>query len=162
MLGFVGDTSIETSVAGVTVSVVLPETNPDVAVIVAEPARMVVARPLEPCALLTVATAVFDEFQVTVAVMSWLELSEKMPVAVNCLVVPSAMLGFVGVTSTDTSVSEFTVRSVLPDMPLIVALIVAVPALTEVASPLEPAVLLTVATEADELQVTDAVRSWFV
>ena len=46
MLRFVGDRLIDTSATGVTVSVVLLETNPDVAVIVAEPSAMAEARPV--------------------------------------------------------------------------------------------------------------------
>ncbi len=79
MLGFVGDTLIEISVAAVTVSVVLSETEPDAAVIVADPAATAVARPL----LLTVAMVVDDELQTTDEVRSWLVLSEYIPVAVN-------------------------------------------------------------------------------
>mgnify|MGYP001605579429 FL=1 len=72
----VGATWIETSVAEVTVSVVLLVTDPSAAVITAEPAVTGVARPLEPAALLIVATVVVAELQVTDAVTSWLELSE--------------------------------------------------------------------------------------
>ncbi len=73
------------------------------------------------------------------------------------------MLGAVGVTSIDTSVADVTVRVVLPDLPDKVAVMVTDPAAIGVASPLEPAVLLTAATAlSDELQVTDAVRSWVV
>lgn len=104
MLGLVGVTWIDESVAEVTVNVVLPDTEPEVAVIVAVPKTAEVASP----ALLTVATEVEEELQVTVAVRSWLVLSEKMPVAMNCLVVPRAMLGFVGVTSIEASVFALT------------------------------------------------------
>ena len=83
MLGFVGDTWIETSVAEVTVSKVPPETPSAVAVMVVEPAPAAVARPLDPAMLLTGATEVDDELQVTDEVRSWLELSEKTPVAAN-------------------------------------------------------------------------------
>ncbi len=78
MLGFVGDTLIESSVAEVTVSVVLSEIAPDVAVIVAEPAASAVARPLEPAALLIVATLVVNELQTTDVdvVISWIVLLE--------------------------------------------------------------------------------------
>ena len=95
MLGLVGVSWIETSVAGVTVSVVWPDTPENVAVIVVEPVAPEVASPVE----LIVATAVLDESHVTDALRSWFELSVNIPVAVNCLVVPSAMLGLVGVTS---------------------------------------------------------------
>jgi hypothetical protein len=43
-------------------------------------------------------------------------LSEKVPVAVNCLFVPAAMLGLVGVTAMDTSVAEVTLRLLHPEM----------------------------------------------
>ncbi len=66
MLGFVGVTLIETSVAEVTVRVALFEIEPDAAVIVVAPAATDVARPL----LLTVATVDDDELQTTDAVRS--------------------------------------------------------------------------------------------
>ena len=66
MLGLVGVIAMDTSVAEVTVRVVDPDMLPDVAVIVVEPAAAEVANPLEPVVLLMAATAVLDEFQVTV------------------------------------------------------------------------------------------------
>ncbi len=69
------------------------------------------------------------------------------------------MLGFVGVISMETSVAGVTVKRVVADMPPDAAVIVVEPAVTEVASPLEPAALLMDAKDADaELQVTVAVR----
>ena len=76
MLGLVGVTPMDTSVAGVTVSVVVPWILPDVAVIVVGPVATEVASPLDPAALLIVATPVSDELQVTAAVKSWVVLSE--------------------------------------------------------------------------------------
>jgi hypothetical protein len=76
MLGLVGVTWIDTSVDVVTVSVVLPETPPNVAVIVVDPAVAAVASPLELAALLIAETVVDEELQVAEAVMSWLLLSE--------------------------------------------------------------------------------------
>jgi hypothetical protein len=76
MLGFAGVTARDTSVAGVTVSVVDPDSPPDAAVIVAEPAAAEVATPLEPAALLIVATPVDEEFQTTTFVKSCVVLSE--------------------------------------------------------------------------------------
>jgi len=52
--------------------------------------------------LLIVATAVFDEFQVTNVVRVCVVLSEYVPVAVNCWVVPLAMTGLGGVIVMDT------------------------------------------------------------
>ncbi len=72
----------------VTVSVAVPVTLPDVAVIVVEPVAPAVANPLELDALLMDAIVVLDELQVTVAVRFCVELSEYVPVAVNCWVVP--------------------------------------------------------------------------
>jgi hypothetical protein len=70
ILELAGVTDMEDRVAGVTVSVVLPEIVPEVvvmvAVIVTVPPAMAVATPL----LLTVATDVFDEVQVICAVIS--------------------------------------------------------------------------------------------
>lgn len=65
-----GVIAIETSVSGVTVSMVLPVTPHSIAVIVVEPGITDVARPLEPVTLLMVATPVLDELQITSAVSS--------------------------------------------------------------------------------------------
>jgi len=160
MLGLLGVTEIDTSVAGVTVNVVEPEMPPDVAVIVVEPAAVEVANPLEPAVLLIAATAEVDELHVTDAVRSCVVLSEYVPDAVNCFVVCVAMLGLVGFTAMDTSVAGVTVSNVEPDMLPDVAVIVVEPADADVANPFEPDELLMAATaEVDELHVTDAVRS---
>lgn len=83
--------------------------------------------------------------------------------AVNCLVVPLAMLGLVGVTAMDTSIAGVTVRVVDPAMLPDVAVIVVRPAAIEAANPLEPGILLMVAAPAlDEPQVTAVVRSCVV
>ena len=105
------------------------------------------------------ATVVDDDFQVTDVVTFCVELSEYVPVAVNCFDVPSAMLGLVGVTDIDTSVAEVTASEVDPDILPDVAVIVVEPAATDVALPLEPAALLMAATVVDDdFQVTDVVR----
>ena len=80
MLGLAGVTEMEDRVAGVTAKVVLPEIVPEVAVMVAEPVDTAVARP----PLLTVATDVLEELQVTCVVISWLVPSEYEPIAENC------------------------------------------------------------------------------
>jgi hypothetical protein len=163
MLELAGATAMDTRMAGVTVSVVVPLILPDVAVIVADPVATEVASPLDPPALLTVATPVSDELQVADAVKSWVVLSEYVPVAVNCCFVPRAMLGLVGVTAMDTRMAGVTVSVVVPLILPDVAVIVADPVATEVASPLDPSALLTVATlVSEELQITDAVTSCLV
>jgi hypothetical protein len=75
-----GVIAIDTSVTPVTVNVVLLLMPPAAeAVIVADPVATAVATPEE----LIVATLVFDDFQVTAVVMSWVLLSEYVPVALN-------------------------------------------------------------------------------
>ena len=86
----------------VTVTVVLPLTAPETALMVAVPALTAVASPLE----LIVATAVFDEDHVAVLVRSWVVLSLTAPVAVNCWVLPTWTDGFVGLTETETSTAD--------------------------------------------------------
>ena len=76
---------MDTSVAIVTVSVAVPVMNGlAVAVIVVLPAPNEVATPLEPAALLMVATAAFEDVQVMDAVRSRVVKSEYVPVAINC------------------------------------------------------------------------------
>ena len=175
MLGVVGVTSRDTSVAGVTVRVVDPAMLPDAAVIVVDPAATAAADPL-----LMVATPVLDELHVTEAVKSCVVLSENVPVAVNCCVVPLATEGLVGVTAMDTSVAGVTVIVVDPDVLPDEAVIVALPADLPVTCPAllivcdfvtsevrTPAVVLvvlsTIATVvSDEAQLTEAVMSCVV
>lgn len=79
-----------TSVAAVTVNGAVPffPVATSVAVIVAVPVANAVATPSDPI----VAIAVFEELQVTDAARSSLESSVKIPVAMNCCVVPFAIL----------------------------------------------------------------------
>ena len=66
---------METSVAGVTVKALVTDTLPRAAVIVTDPGLAAVASPLDPDALLTEATAMLEELQVTEAVRLCVELS---------------------------------------------------------------------------------------
>ena len=75
MLGFVGVTEMDTSVAAVTVRVVDPDMLPLVAFTVVLPVVTLVASPALPAALDTVATVAFVEVQVAAVVKSWVELS---------------------------------------------------------------------------------------
>jgi hypothetical protein len=111
--GFAGVTAIDTSVGAVTVRFVDPSTAPEAACIWLAPVATPVANP--PAVMVT--TLVVCEVQVTEPVKFCVELSEKVPVAVNCSVLPFAIEGFAGVTATDTSVAEVTVRVVDPVMP---------------------------------------------
>ncbi len=139
--------------AKVTVSVVEPETLPAVAVIVVGPMARQVARPV----LLIVAIPVFDELHVTDEVKSSSLPSEKVPLAVNCFVVPRPLVGLIGVRAIDER--AFTVRVAEPETPRVAVMIVD-PAENAVAIPLEPDALLIVATlSTDELHVANTVRS---
>lgn len=93
-----------------------------------------------------VADAGVEEVQTTDAVMSSVDESLKVPVAVNCFVVPTTMLEFAGVTAIDTRVDPVTVSDAVPLTEPEAAVMVVVPVPTLVASPAE----FTVATELDE------------
>ncbi len=167
MLADEGVTAIDTSAAGLTVSKDEPEMLPIAALTVVEPTLCEVARPFDPEALLTAATAAELELQVTADVMFCVVLSVYVPVAVNCSVRPSATVGFVGVTAIEVSAAAVTVYPVDPDTapdPLpSTAVTVVEPWAAAVARPCEPLALLMLAVaEEDELQVTCEVRSWVV
>ena len=100
LVGLAGVTEMDATAADV--SVVEPEMVPDVAVIVVEPVVTAVASPLAPWESPMVATPVFDELHVTEAVRFWEVLSENNPCAVNCVVVPGAILLLAGVTVMET------------------------------------------------------------
>jgi hypothetical protein len=129
--GFAGVTAIDTSVGAVTVRVVVPLIAPEAALIVLIPVPAPVANP--PAVI--VATLVVCELQLAVLVKFCVELSEKVPVAVNCFVVPFVIEGFAGVTAIDTSVAEVTVRTVDPVTAPEAACILLIPAATPVANP---------------------------
>ena len=111
-LALSGVTNMEVRVAKVTVRFVLPEIVPKVAVIVTGImlALTAVARPLLPM----VATDGADELQVTCAVISKLVPSTKAPVATNCRVIPTGILGLTGVTDMEDRDAAITVRVVVP------------------------------------------------
>jgi hypothetical protein len=155
MLGFVGVTEIDTSVAAVTARIVEPVTPPETALMVVDPAPTPEARPAE----LMVATPVFVELQVTEAVRFWVVPSLKVPVAVNCSVSPLAIEGFVGVTLMEASVAAVTVRVVVPVTLPETALMVADPAPTPEA---RPAAVIVATPVFVELQVAEVVRFWVV
>jgi hypothetical protein len=99
--GVAGVTAIDTSVAvdEVTVSCVEPLMVPLLAVIVDVPAPTAVARP----AVLIVATVAVPDAHVAL-LSTCVELSLKVPVAVNCCVAPLRTDGVAGVTAIDDSV----------------------------------------------------------
>jgi hypothetical protein len=108
--GGVTATDLSVTPAAVTVSASFGLTTlPCVAVICVVPAATPVASPV---AAPIVAKPVFDDFQVTLAVMFFVELSLYVPVAVNCCVAPAAMEGVAGVTAIDCSVAAALTVSV--------------------------------------------------
>ena len=128
------------------------EILPTAAETVVVPSALAVASPFEPVLLLMVATVVFVDVHVAESVMSDVELSENVPVAVNWRAEPIPAFGDAGVTAMETSV--FTVNVVDP-LTFSAALIVADPPALAVATPREPALLLMVAMLLfDELQTT--------
>ena len=95
-VGSAGVTVMETSVLeAVTVRTAALEVTPKRdAVMFAVPAATPVATPPET----TVATAEFEEVQVTAAVSSCVDPSPKSPVAVNCCVPPATTEALAGAT----------------------------------------------------------------
>jgi len=113
MLGVIGVITREVRVLDDTVSVVLFDIIPDVAVMVEAPAEKPVASPSS----LIVATDVFEELQATADVISPWVLFEYVPVAENCWVVPFGMTASAGVIwDMDVSVADVTVSVVLPEI----------------------------------------------
>jgi hypothetical protein len=156
MAAIAGFTVIETMDAGVTVSTVDPLVPPKVAVIVAVP----VARDVPSAFALTVAVAEFPEVHVAVAVRSWELPSVKLPVAVNCCVVPNAIDGPDGLTAMDTSAAVVTVKVVEDRIDPDAADTVQVPLAMLVANPcLSDALLMAAIELSDEVHWTEPVIS---
>jgi hypothetical protein len=132
--GVAGVTAIDTSAAVVTASVVLPLIKPEVAVMRVVPTPALVAKPLAR-RLLIVATFGDAELHCTVAVISWVLPSVKVPVAVNCCCAPTGMLGKAGVTAIETSTAGVTVSLVEPIIPERLAVTRLLPTFTLVANP---------------------------
>ncbi len=110
MLESVVVTDREDRVADLTVRVVFPEILPEMAVMVAVPFATEVATPM----LFTLATDVSDDLQMTCAVISRLFPSAYAPVAVNCWVNPTGMLGVARVTEMETSLAVGPAAPFLP------------------------------------------------
>jgi len=168
ILRLTGVISMDTNFAAVTVSFAVP-VFPDgsaAVIVTGPPMAFEVATPFEPAELLTLATDASEDVHVTDDVRSCVVRSEYVPVAVNGCFVPRAILLLTGVTPTDTSVAAVTVSFAVPVFPVTGSAAVTVtgpPMDSEVATPFEPAVLLTAATDTfEEVHVTDEVRSCVV
>jgi hypothetical protein len=143
-VGEAGVIAIDESVAFVTVRLVDPEIEPEVAVIVAVPAVRPLARPAVVMLAMLPATAL----QVTELVRFCVEPSLKVPVAVNCSVTPIGTEGLAGVTAIEESDAAVTVSIVEPLIPLgDVAVMLDVPVAFVVASP--PALIAATAVWED-------------
>lgn len=154
--GLEGLTAIEASAAAPTARVVEAEIEPEVAEMLEFPLATLVASPTLPFALLMVAMDPSDEFHWTEPVMFCVLPSVKVPVAANCSVVPSGMLGIAGVMEIETSAAGVTVKVDVPAMLAAVAVIVVWPVDALADNPLA----LTVATVVnEELQVAEVVKS---
>src|SRR5439155_758998 len=137
MVAVAGVTATEATGTAATVTVALPAFPSLVAVIVADPAALLVTRPLGP----TVATAVLLLAHVTVRPVSVLP-AESFGVAVSCTVCPTVRFAVAGEIATEATGTVVTVSAAVLLLPSLVAVIVAEPAVTPATRPLP----LTVAT----------------
>lgn len=155
--GFAG--VMDSDVKVLTASVAEPET-PRVALMTVVPLLVfaATASPRDPAALLIVATPGSDEAQVTRLVRSAVVPSGKVPVAVNCWVVPATAVALAGVTTIKVGARTVTAIGVA-DTPTRVAARVVEPGARAVATP--PAATVTMAG-VPELQRTFVVRSGVV
>jgi hypothetical protein len=128
-------------------------TEPSFAVIVVLPVATLLASPWP----LIVATAALDEVQRTDPVTSCLLASLNVPVAVNCLVVPTAMLELAGVTASETKVAPVTMRVAVPFTEPEVAVMVVVPVPRLVAKPVGSTVATPLDDEDQESDVSNCV-----
>ena len=133
--GLCGLIAIDTSAAAVTVTVVDPVTEPDVAVIVAVPSPSLLANPALAGSLLIVAVPGVSDDHVTVPVMFCTLPSVYVPVAVKCCVVPNASTGIAGVTAIDTSTAGVIVTIVEPLIAPELAVTAVLPKATLVTNP---------------------------
>src|SRR5690348_16758012 len=97
-----------------TVSVSEDVTPPEFPPITVVPEALAVANPATLGAFATVATLAEEELQWVVNVMSCVVPSLKLPVAANCCVPPTEMVGLPGVIASETNVPVPTVSVVVP------------------------------------------------
>ena len=154
MDGIAGVTAIVDRTAAVTVKVVDPVVAPQVAEIVVLPVASPVARPSAAGVSPTVATLVEEEPHCTVTVRSSVLPSVNVPVALNCRFVPKAIEELAGVMVIERSTGS-TFRTVDPATEPDLAVIVALPAATAVAKPVE---LMVAIARLEEVHVAELVR----
>jgi hypothetical protein len=117
----------------VTESVAVPETEPELAVIVTVPDAIAVIKPVG----LTVAIDGFDEAHVLEAVKSVEEKLEYVPLADNCSVPPMSIVELLGEIVTEVKAAGVTVRRAEPDTVPRAACTVTVPRELADANPVE-------------------------
>jgi hypothetical protein len=155
IVGLCGVIAIDASTAGFTISGTAALTPPELIPIVVVPVPSVVASPAVPAESLMVATVATVELQCPDCVTSWVVPSVNVPVAVNCCVMPNGIVGASGLIVIDTSAAAVTVRTVELLMPPELAVMVAVPIPTLLAS---PAALIVAVVSVSEDQVTVLLR----
>lgn len=122
---------IESSLTVDTVSEVDCVTLPHAAEIVVLPVRILLTNPVSSME----ATVGLDELQSTDEVISSVELSLKVPMAVNCLTAPAGMDESSGAIASETSVAFVTVTDAVAEMVPEIAVTVVVPGPTATPSP---------------------------
>lgn len=147
---------IEFRTALVTIRLAEPDILPDDAVMVELPGVSPLAVPSVGMLLLTLATVVAEELQLTVFVTSCVLPSVKVPVALKTVVVFAAMDAVGGTTARDTRFDRAMVSSVVPVTFPNVAETVEVPCVLVEASPVAETLA---AAWLELLQVAEAVRS---
>lgn len=160
ILGFTGVIASDIKVALVTIKFAVPDTLFAVAVIVAVPGSIPVARPVVVLIAAILGSEV-DQVKPSELVSGWVLRSEYTPVALNCWVVPSAITAVVGLTVIDVKTALVTVKLAVLDSPFNVAVICAAVVVADnpVAKPLLPAVLEILTVPLSELQTTELVIS---
>src|ERR1019366_2774899 len=109
-------------------------------------------------ALEIVATASEPVLHVTTVVMSWVDESEYVPVALNCCGAPSDTFGEGGVMPIERRTAAVTVKVAVPEMLPKVAVTVAGPrGSIAVARPFDPVALDTTSPGDEEVHMTAAV-----
>ena len=157
--GDAGVTAIEVAVAFVTVTVALEKTPPEVAVMAVLPAATPKASPGAPFTLIP-ATARFPELHCTAPVMFCVLPSLKVPMAVNCVVVPCAIDIVKGVIAIDCTIALVAVTLALDEMLPEAAVTVAAPSAIAIASPDVEFALITTAEGLADVHCTEAVISF--
>jgi len=147
-VGFTGVTVIDCSTAEVTTKLADLERDARLAEMVALPGAAPFAKPL----LLMVATVPSDEIHVTVLVMSWLDPSLNVPVAVNCWGTPAGTVALLGLTAIAVRTALVMVTVLLLLIVAVLAEMVTLPRPTEITKPVLSIVAIF---GSDEVHVTE-------